>query len=137
MPVGVRRLTGGANWLTQCSFDPPMLALAVDNEAHSLGLIRESGTFSVNFFASGQRRQAGRLARPASRAPDKLGEFEQRDGETGAPLLTGLLGYLECRVAGECAAGDHTIFVASIVAAGTFAADAPLEIHQAGFNYAG
>ena len=100
--IGVRRgdevNAFTANWLTQCSGEPPMLALAVENGGHSAALLREAGAFSVNFWGAGQRREAARLARPWARAPEKLAEFAYRSGETGAPLLTDTLGYLECRI---------------------------------------
>ncbi len=126
-----------ANWLTQCSFEPPMLALAVENEGKSVGMIRSAGAFSVNFWGAGQRREAARLARPASRVPRKLEEFEHRAGATGAPLLSGTLGYLECRVQDERATGDHTLFVAAVVEAGVFSEGEVLELKKAGFVYGG
>ncbi len=139
--IGVRRGEEAnaftANWLTQCSFDPPMLALAVENTGRSVALLREAGAFSVNFWGAGQRREAARLARPAARAPDKLAEFAQRPGETGAPLLTETLGYLECRVVEAQVTGDHTLFVAEIVGAGLFREGEALDLRQAGFRYAG
>src|SRR5512146_1024137 len=124
-----------ANWVTQCSSEPPMLAVAVENAGRSVTMIRESGAFSVNLFAAGQRREAARLARPAARAPDKLAEFVHHAGATGAPLLADTLGYLECRVVAELAVGDHTLFVAEIVAGGMFRDGDALEIHAAGFTY--
>ncbi len=126
-----------ANWLTQCSFDPPMLAVAVENSGRSVALMREAGAFSVSFWGAGQRREAARLARPAARAPEKLGELAHRPGETGAPLLTGTLGYLECRIVEARASGDHTLFVGEIVAAGVFGEGEPLDLRKAGFRYGG
>jgi flavin reductase (DIM6/NTAB) family NADH-FMN oxidoreductase RutF len=35
------------------------------------------------------------------------------DGGRG-PLLEGALGWLECALAGECPAGDHTFFVGEV-----------------------
>ncbi len=112
-----------------------MLAVAVENGGRSVGMMREAGAFSVNLYDAGQRREAARLARPAARAPDKLAEFVHRAGVTGAPLLTDTLGYLECRVVTEVSAGDHTLFVAEIVAGGMFREGTALEIHAAGFTY--
>ena len=40
-----------------------------------------------------------------------------RDGALGAPLLEGALGWLECEVAGEHPAGDHTLFVGAVATA--------------------
>jgi flavin reductase (DIM6/NTAB) family NADH-FMN oxidoreductase RutF len=139
--IGVRsgeeRNAFTANWVAQCSFEPPMLAVAVENEGRSVGMMRASGVFSVHLFASTQRREAGRLARPAARAPRKLEELGFRDGATGAPLLTDTLGAVECRVVHEVAAGDHTLFVGEVVEAYVFREGEPLEIHAAGFDYAG
>ena len=42
---------------------------------------------------------------------------ETRAGETGAPLLADATGWLECRLRGEHDAGDHTFFVADVLAA--------------------
>ncbi len=126
-----------ANWLTQCSFEPPMLALAVENAGRSVALMRAAGAFSVNFWRAEQRREAARLARPAARAPQKLAELATRPGETGAPLLTDTLGYLECRVVEARATGDHTLFLAEIVAAGLFGEGEMLDLRKAGFSYGG
>jgi len=50
-----------ANWLTQVSFEPPLLALSVEDEAASLPLIREAGEFAVCVLTSTQREVAGAL----------------------------------------------------------------------------
>lgn len=126
-----------ANWLTQCSSEPPLLAVAVENAGRSVGLMRESGAFSVNFWGAGQRREAARLARPAARAPEKLAEHAHRPGTTGSPLLMDTLGYLECRVVDARSTGDHTLFVGEIVAAGVFAEGEMLDLRKAGFSYTG
>ncbi len=132
---GERRNAFTANWVMQCSAEPVLLAVAVENEGASVALMHASGAFSVNLFAADQRREAARLARPAARVPDKLAEFETRDGETGAPLLTGALGYLECRIVSAVPAGDHTLFLGEVVAAGVFREGEPLELRKAGFRY--
>ncbi|MBX6364499.1 MAG: flavin reductase [Gemmatimonadetes bacterium] len=139
--IGVRRgeerNAFTANWVTQCSFEPPMLAVAVENDGASIAMIRESGVLSVNLFGADQRRAAARLARPAARAPRKLEEMQYRDGSTGAPVLLETLGYVECRIVAELPTGDHTLFVGEVVDAGVFREGAPLEIHAAGFTYGG
>jgi flavin reductase (DIM6/NTAB) family NADH-FMN oxidoreductase RutF len=100
-----------ANWLTQVSFEPPLVAVAVEQDARTLQLIRSSGHFAVNVLASGQRELAGLLGRRSRNVPDKLQQTPYRPGETGAPLLDAALGYLECRLANEMPAGDHVLVV--------------------------
>lgn len=139
--IGVRRgderNAFTANWVMQTAFDPPMVAVAVENDGKSIGMMRESKVFTVNVFEHDQRREAGRLARPASKAPDKLAEHRYEDGETGAPLITDTLGYVECRITDEVETGDHTLVVGEVVGAGVFHEGEPMTIEEAGFTYAG
>ncbi|HEX7117527.1 MAG TPA: flavin reductase family protein [Longimicrobiales bacterium] len=139
--IGVRRgdefNAFTANWVTQTSFEPPMVAVAVENDGASVGMMRETKAFSVNVFEAGQRREAGRLARPYARAPQKIDEFGYREGATGVPVLTDALGYVECRIVAEVATGDHTLFVGEVVEAGVCREGEPLTIEAAGFTYAG
>ncbi len=139
--IGVRRgdelNAFTANWVMQTSFEPPMVAVAVENDGASIGMMRESRVFSVNVFDADQRREAGRLARPYSRAPEKIDELGHREGATGAPVLTDALGYVECRIVAEVETGDHTLVVGEVVDAGVFHEGEPLTIQAAGFHYAG
>jgi flavin reductase (DIM6/NTAB) family NADH-FMN oxidoreductase RutF len=52
-----------ANWVVQASFEPPMLAVAMEQDAHSLGVVRAAGSFAVNVLESGQRELAGQFGR--------------------------------------------------------------------------
>src|SRR5438094_9135224 len=60
-----------ANWLTQGSFEPPLLAVSVENISKSLPMILRSRKFTVNVFRSGERELAGKLGRLALEDPDK------------------------------------------------------------------
>lgn len=127
-----------ANWITQVSFEPPLLALAVQNESHSRKVIEASGAFAVNIYETGQREAAGGLGRKFAKHPQKLDELESRPGPaTGSPLLDLTLGWVECRVQSSTPAGDHTLFVAEVVEAGLNREGAPLTLAEAGFKYAG
>jgi flavin reductase len=53
------------------------------------------------------------------------------DGASGAPLLVGALGWLECRVAAEHPVGTHTLFVGEVLVA-TSGEDAPPLVRVAG-----
>lgn len=139
--IGVRqgdeRNAFTANWVTQASFEPPLVAVAVENDGKSVGMMRDSGVFSVNVYGDDQRTASARLARPAARAPEKIQEFRYTNGVTGAPVLAETLGYVECRVRETVPAGDHTLFLGEIVEAGVFREGEPLTIRGAGFTYAG
>lgn len=126
-----------ANWLTQVSFDPPMMALSVENDSHSIGLIAESGVFAVSVLGDDQRDLAGALGKRWSLRPDKLDEVPIRLGVTGCPILVHALGAIECRVIGSMPAGDSTVLVAEVVAAEMIRDGKPLTMAAAGFRHAG
>src|SRR5437899_3839430 len=65
-----------ANWLTQVSFDPPLLAVSVENDSKSLGMILRSRVFTVNVYRSEERELAGKLGKSAIQHPDKLNGIE-------------------------------------------------------------
>jgi flavin reductase (DIM6/NTAB) family NADH-FMN oxidoreductase RutF len=126
-----------ANWLTQVSFEPPMIAVSVENDSASLPLIRASGRFGVNAFASGQRELAGSLGKPRSRVGDKLAGLAHSPSPSGLPILDDALGYVECLVTGEVPSGDSTVLVGEVVYAQALRDGDPLTMREAGFRHFG
>jgi flavin reductase (DIM6/NTAB) family NADH-FMN oxidoreductase RutF len=126
-----------ANWLTQVSFDPPLIAVSVENDATSLPLIRSTQHFAVNVLAAEQRELAGRLGKPFTRSPEKLNGLQRGAGETGCPVLLETLGWVECRVEGELPAGDSTLLLGRVIGARVLRREEPLTMRAAGFKHAG
>lgn len=125
------------NWVTQVSFEPPLLALSVENDSHSIELIRASGVFAISIFGEDQRELAGSLGKRWKLRPQKVEETPHRPGITGCPILTDALGAVECRVTGEMPAGDSTLFLAEAVNAELLREGSPLTMAAAGFRHAG
>src|SRR5687768_15729198 len=65
-----------ANWLSQVSFEPPLVVLSVEIESATLPLIRASGRFAICPFAADQRQLTADLGRPRSRAGDKYAALD-------------------------------------------------------------
>jgi len=128
-----------ATWLSQASFAPPMLAVAVENTSRMIGLMRDARHFVINVFHEGQRELAGKLARSSASAPHKLKGIKTKPAPTwGGPILADALGWLECRLVATLPAGDHTLVLGEVVEAGIEHGDTrPLTLQQAGFEYAG
>ena len=125
------------NWITQVAFEPPMVAVAVENEGASIELLRASGRFAISVLATGQRELAGHFGRPTSRNPDKLAGAAHHPSPGGLPILDDALGWLECAVRGSLPAGDHTLFLAEVVDAGVLREGQPLSMAETGFRYYG
>ena len=126
-----------ANWLTQAAFEPPMISVAVENDGHSIGMLRRGGVFAVNLLGTAGRDLAGQLGRTYARNPRKLDGVTHHPSPNGSPILADALGWLDCRVTGELPAGDHTLFVAEITDAGILRDGDVLTMAEAGFRYSG
>lgn len=128
-----------ANWLSQASFDPPLVMISVERDAHSLPLIRAAGRFAVNTLASGQRELAGHFGKKARHVGDKLAGIPHHSSTSGQPVLDDALGYVVCRVTGELEAGDSVIVLGEVVEAGLLREGEvePLTMREAGFRHAG
>lgn len=117
------------------SLHPQLVLVCVDHESDIHALIRESGVFAVNILHEGQASLAAELSHKGTAellAAHRLETLSHRNGESGAPLLDDSLAHIECRVENTIEAGDHTIYVGAVVAAGVSPrADRPL-LHYEG-----
>jgi flavin reductase (DIM6/NTAB) family NADH-FMN oxidoreductase RutF len=132
-----------ANWLTQVSFDPLLVAVSIERESSTLPLIQASGRFAVATFRSGQRELAGALGKPKVRAGDKFAVLDLEIVETasGIPVPKNLLGYVECALVSVTEAGDSVMVMGEVVDAGSLVNAGedvmPLTMRDAGFRHAG
>jgi flavin reductase (DIM6/NTAB) family NADH-FMN oxidoreductase RutF len=126
-----------ANWLTQVSFDPPLLALSVENDCRSHAIIERSRKFAVSVLETGRRDVAGDLGRHSTETPAKLSKVAHRFAANGCPVLEDALGYLACEVESSTPAGDSTLYVARVTEAVSLKEGEPLTMREAGFRHAG
>jgi flavin reductase (DIM6/NTAB) family NADH-FMN oxidoreductase RutF len=126
-----------ANWLTQVSFEPPLLALSVESGTRSRGIIERSGKFAVSVLETGRRELAGDLGRHSGNVADKLSRTAHRFAPNGCPVLDDALGYLGCDVQSATPAGDSTLYVALVTEAVFLHPGAPLTMKETGFKHSG
>jgi flavin reductase (DIM6/NTAB) family NADH-FMN oxidoreductase RutF len=116
--------------LVSLSLEPPLLGIALRRHAALHELLREAGSFAVSVLGAGQEH----LAQHFARGIPPIGLWTGVDiqtGELGAPLIEDALGWIECRLATEYPAGDHTFFVGDVVSARRGPAREPL-VHLRG-----
>jgi flavin reductase (DIM6/NTAB) family NADH-FMN oxidoreductase RutF len=126
-----------ANWVTQVSFDPPLVALSIENDSHSLPILQRTRRFAVNVYSADQRELAGTLGKPFARKPEKLEGLRVAYTSDGCPTLPDTLAWVECAVENELPAGDSTLVLGRVVDAGVVRRDEPLTMLAAGFKHAG
>src|SRR5713226_10164867 len=99
------------NWVTQASFEPPLVVVGVKADSHAHAIIKETGAFALNVLGKGQQALAYTFFKPAERAGDTISGERFRRGTTGAPILESTPAFVECRLVGTVERGDHSVFV--------------------------
>jgi flavin reductase (DIM6/NTAB) family NADH-FMN oxidoreductase RutF len=95
------------------SLEPPLVGVSVARQAAMHELLRRAGSFALSLLAGDQDAVAQHFARGVPPVAHWHG-IEWREGTTGAPLLEGALGWIECRLDSELETGDHTFFVGAV-----------------------
>ena len=125
-------------WLTQVSFTPPLIALGVRKDSHSLAMIKESRVFTVNLLGKNQQAIAEHFVKPADVIGEKLKTIRHAVGKTGAPILDEAIAYVECEVREITNdGGDHAVVIGEVVEAGVRRDEPALTLMDTGWHYGG
>ncbi len=127
-PAGVTIVTildpddGSRHGLTVSAFAsispvPPLIMVAIDHRgfAHNL-LQKEGAVFAVNILGENQMNLSNRFA--WLKDQDRFAEGDWTTAETGAPILTDAIAWLDCTISQRHEAGTHTIYVGEVQASG-------------------
>ncbi|ABX08812.1 flavin reductase family protein [Prochlorococcus marinus] len=126
-----------ASWVTQGSFAPPLVVMAVRSEGSSHGIIQRTNQFSLNVLRADQKELAAVFFKPQKGLGGRFEAAPYNFGENGLPLLEDAIGGIECNVVGNVANGDHTVFVAEVISAKLNADGDPLILSDTGWSYGG
>jgi flavin reductase (DIM6/NTAB) family NADH-FMN oxidoreductase RutF len=114
------------SWLTQVSFEPPMLALAVDKRHYSTELLEDVPHFVVNLLRDDQAKIAGHFAKQSTTKERKIDQVATKQTSSGLAILTEALAYYECDLVARHEAGDHFVLIGKVVDAAVLNDGAPL-----------
>ena len=126
-----------ASWLMQASFQPPLIVNCVKQDSISHQMIKSSGVFAISFLEDGQKDLAQKFFKPMRRVGNKFEDVEFYLGETGCPIISDSLGYVECNVVDAVEKGDHTVYVGEVIASGVHREGKQLLLESTGWNYGG
>jgi flavin reductase (DIM6/NTAB) family NADH-FMN oxidoreductase RutF/CheY-like chemotaxis protein len=104
-------------WVTQLSYDPPMVMVAIAPLRKCHEMITNSGQFAVNVLASGQVDVASRFGLTTGREMDKFEGVVPQRTPAGNPLLSDVVAYIDCELVKTVAVGDHSLFVGEVIEA--------------------
>jgi flavin reductase (DIM6/NTAB) family NADH-FMN oxidoreductase RutF len=112
------RTAATVNWVTQASFEPPLVVVGVKADSHAKTVIGAAGSFALNFLGKGQGGIAYEFFKSVESDGQQIGGQPYRVGTTGSPILTAMPAFVECRVVETLERGDHAIVVGEVVDAG-------------------
>jgi flavin reductase (DIM6/NTAB) family NADH-FMN oxidoreductase RutF/flavodoxin len=102
-----------ASWVTQASFNPPGLTIAVAKDRAMENLTHTSNKFVVNILAEGReiRKHFMKVYAPGQ---DRFEGLDISEANNGGVILNGALSYLECTVQNRMEVGDHWLVYATV-----------------------
>lgn len=93
----------------------PRVAIGIAKHHHTWLLIRRSGSFALHLLGEQNSEFVVRFGLQSGLDVDKLDGVEFGKRQTGSPIVSQTLGWLDCRVETELDIGDRTIFVGEVL----------------------
>jgi flavin reductase (DIM6/NTAB) family NADH-FMN oxidoreductase RutF len=109
------------NSFSSVSLEPPLVLICLGHATAVIDYFREARAFGLSVLRAGQQALSERFAAPMDNRFDGL---DWRLGNSGAPLLDGVLAHIECLTVQRIPAGDHDIFIGVMSEARVFEGEA-------------
>jgi flavin reductase (DIM6/NTAB) family NADH-FMN oxidoreductase RutF len=93
------------------SLDPPLVLFSIGCHSKAFASWQTVDSFAINILDEKQSAISTHFARSS---PDKWAGVSMREGIGGAPLLSGALAWIECRMHAKHDGGDHLIIVGHV-----------------------
>jgi flavin reductase (DIM6/NTAB) family NADH-FMN oxidoreductase RutF len=116
---------------TSVSLDPPLVLICTARNAGGSEAIVRSGVFAANILAAEQEPLSTYFAsKDRARGLDAFRNIPHKTVVSGSPILDGVAGWMDCRLATTHDAGDHLIFIGEVLALGLDPGKPPLLFHR-------
>ncbi len=120
-----------ASWVTQASFKPLGLTIAVAKDRAIESLMQVGDRFVLNVLEEGNYQSL--MKHFLKRFPpgaDRFAGVKTQPAENGSPILTDALAYIECRVASRMELSDHWVVYATVNAGRVSKSEALTAVHH-------
>ncbi|MFQ5879713.1 MAG: flavin reductase family protein [Dehalococcoidia bacterium] len=128
---------GTVNWLSQCSFNPPLVMMGVKRDSRLHDIVKAAGHFALSFLGTGQGELAFAFFKPTQHSQGKLNGIAYETAQTGAPIISDAPAWLECRLVHTFEHGDHSVMVGEVIGAGVKREEPMLTLAELGLRYGG
>lgn len=97
-----------ADWVSQATFTPPGLTIAVAKDRAVESLMNRGDKFVLNILEEGKHLGLMKhFLKPFSPGEDRFAGVDTEDADNGCPILNDALAYVECTVENRMECGDH------------------------------
>jgi flavorubredoxin/flavin reductase (DIM6/NTAB) family NADH-FMN oxidoreductase RutF len=104
-----------ASWVSQASFNPPGLTVAVAKDRALEPLMHSGNKFALNILKEGNHLGLMKhFLKPFGPGQERYTNIGTEEAENGSPILTDALAYLECSVESRMEVGDHWLVYATV-----------------------
>lgn len=133
-----RTAAATVSWVTQASFQPPLIAVGLKKDSHTFEVVKQAQSFALNFLGAGQKDIAQKFFKHVEPEGNRLaGEGFEESPVFKHPIFPHMAGFIECRVVEMAEKGDHVVVVAEVLEAESGPAQGPLLLSTTGWNYGG
>jgi flavin reductase (DIM6/NTAB) family NADH-FMN oxidoreductase RutF len=130
-----------SHWVTQVSFDEPIVMASVSPKHDTYPLMIRSGEFSVSILAGDQIAEGQYFSYPGRKFRHMASEYlaDWPDDPTGPPIVPNSIAWLRCRIVQQLEMADHELLFARVesYAEGRLGASPLLYSSRAGWRVAG
>ena len=116
------------------SLDPPLVSFCASRTSSTWPHIADAKSCSVNVLASDHGEMSRLLA---SRKENRFEGFSWKPSPSGAPILDGVVAWLDCSIVETRIAGDHDLVLLEVLSHGESPELEPLLFHRSGYRQFG
>ena len=107
-----------ANSFTSVSLNPTLVLVCINKHNATHTLVKHAGHFALNILGEHQEYLAKRFAKQVAQPADPFADVQHHSAATGAPIFDECIAYVDCHLVATHDAGDNTVFIGEVQAAG-------------------
>lgn len=113
------------------SLDPPLVLFCPSKTSSTWPAIQRAGRFCINVLSASQRHVSQTFGTPGA---DRFGSVRWHLAPSGAPVLDGVLTWIDCAIDNVYEAGDHHVVIGHVTALDSPGDDRPLLFYRGSYT---
>jgi flavin reductase (DIM6/NTAB) family NADH-FMN oxidoreductase RutF len=124
------------SWVQQCSFEPPLLTVAIRQDRFLANWLQVGADFVLNVLDDSQTDMIAHFGKGFDEGEDAFQHIDIQPETGSAPVLAEALAYLDCRVLARFQPGDHILVVGEVQGGAMLNEGQPMvHVRKSGLHY--